>query len=205
MGPCPADAAQVRTATRIASVDLDGDGTADAVKLTDGGGECPHLLFAKLGQGYAAVALGQDEPPVTGAFAAKVPGRAGTLLVTRANHPRGGFQLRVYAAADSSLAELTVADEPLVPFVATDVEEHPLSVDCGEPGGDPTLVLTEAVPHEPHGIAFAWDVRQTTYTVTGTRLREEETEEVADNVLPRRLATAYPELRRHLMFRSCRA
>ena len=50
----------------------------------------------------------------------------GQLLVTRADHPRGGYQLRVYAAdGRRARPSSTVDGQPLVPFVATDVQEHP--------------------------------------------------------------------------------
>ena len=49
-------------------------------------------------------------------------------------HPRGGYQLRVYAADGEALTELEVDGQPLVPFVATDVAGAPVSVDCGDEG-----------------------------------------------------------------------
>jgi hypothetical protein len=88
-----------------------------------------------------------------------------------------------------------------LPFLATDVQEHPLSIDCGEGG----LVVTEAVAHEPVGVVAAWDIKRTTYVVDGLHLIPGATAEVADNVLPNQLASKYPDLVRHTAFTSCRA
>ena len=117
-----------------------------------------------------------------------MPGREGALLVTRQDHPRGGFQLRLYAAGPDELVELKTDDGPLVPFVAPDVQERPLSVDCADGG----VVLTEAVAHKPPGVIFAWDIQRTTYAVEGGEVTAGETEEIADNVLPAQLRRSTP-------------
>jgi hypothetical protein len=190
----------VDVARTLATVDLDGDGTPETVKVTGGGGDCPNTVFAQVGKRYLAAPADAD-PPVTNAFGVAVPGRPGKLLVTRSEHPRGGYQLRVYAAGSAGLAELKTGGRSLLPFVATDVQEHPLSVDCADGG----LVVTEAVPHEPPGVVAAWDVKRTTYAVDGLRLTPGATTEIADNVLPNELAKSYPDLVRHSAFTSCRA
>ena len=130
-----------------------------------------------------------------------VPGRKGELLVTRQDHPRGGFQLRVYAAGDGKLVELEADGHSLVPFVALDVQEHPLSIDCTNGG----VVITEAVAHEPPGVMFAWDIRRTPYVVDGTEVTAGKTEEIADNVLPGQLDAKYPDLVKYAAFKSCRS
>src|SRR3954469_11192662 len=116
VGACAADSAEVSGAKAVGTADLDGDGTADTVKVTAAGGECGNTLFAKLGDSYASTALGDDEPPVTSSFAVDLKGHEGQLFVTKADHPRGGYQLRVYAAASGQLAELEKDGQPLVPF-----------------------------------------------------------------------------------------
>ncbi len=199
VGGCAADSAQVTGAKTVASLDLNGDGTPDAVKLTAAGGECASTLFAKLGEGYVASAV-PAEPPVTSAFGVD-PGSGSGLLVTKADHPRGGYQLRVYAVGTDKLTELEVDGHALLPFVATDVQEHPWSIDCSADG----LVLTEAVAHQPPGIAAAWDIKQTTYAVDAGTVTAGPTKEVADNVLPKQLGAKYPELVKHSAFESCRA
>jgi hypothetical protein len=199
VGDCAADSAQVTGAKTLVSADLDGDGTSEAVKLTTPGGDCSNTLFAKLGAGYLATVV-PTEPPVSSAFAVD-PGSGGQLVVMKADHPRGGYQLRVYAADSDKLVELKPDGKTLLPFVATDVQEHPWSIDCSADG----LVFTEAVAHEPVGIAPAWDIKQTTYTLDGTTLTKGTTEEVADNVLPNELDQKYPDLVKHSAFKSCRA
>jgi hypothetical protein len=201
VGQCPTDAPAVTSARTVASADLDGDGKDDVVKLTAADGDCANLLFAKVGERYVTTRVPVGEPVLAKAFAVDVPGHEGALLVTRQVHPRGGFQLRVYAAGKDDLVELKVDGHSLVPFVALDVQEHPLSIDCTDGG----VVVTEAVAHEPHGVAFAWDIKRTSYTVDGTGVTAGETEEVADNVLPAQLEAKYPDLVKHTAFESCRA
>ena len=201
VGSCAGDSPEVTNARTLARVDLDGDGTAEAVKLTGGGGECANTVFARTGKGFVS-SDPVDGPPVTSALAVTAPGQDGQLLVTRAEHPRGGYQLRVYAAdGDDALTELEVDGNPLVPFVATDVQEHPLSIDCADGG----LVLTEAVLHEPMGAQPTWDITRTSYAVDGASVRMGTTEDVADNVCTAELGTKYPELVKHTAFASCGA
>ena len=66
-------------------------------------------------------------------------------------------------------------------------------------------MFTEAVAHEPVGIAPAWDIKQTTYAVDGTTVTKGATKEIADNVLPKDLEAKYPDLVKHSAFESCRA
>jgi len=201
VGRCPVDSPAVVSARTIATADLDGDGQSEAIKLTAPDGDCASLLFAKLGEGFAHAQMPIGAPPLSEAFAVEVPGREGALLVTRQDHPRGGFQLRVYAAGADELVELKADDHPLVPFVALDVQEHPLSIDCTDGG----VVLTEAVAHKPPGVVFAWDIQRTTYALEGAEVTAEETEEIADNVLPAQLEAKYPDLVDYAAFKSCRA
>ncbi|MCW2762269.1 MAG: hypothetical protein JWR85_2470 [Marmoricola sp.] len=199
VGPCPIDSPAVTSARTIATVDLDGDGQGDPVRLTRPDGDCASLLFAQVGDGFVEAQLPVGEPPLSTAFGVQVPGREGQLLVTRQDHPRGGFQLRVYAAGADDLAELKVDGHTLVPFVALDVQEHPLSVDCTAGG----VVITEAVAHEPAGVMFAWDIKRTSYAVDGSQVTPGASQEIADNVLQNQLAKTYPDLVKHTAFKSC--
>jgi hypothetical protein len=81
------------------------------------------------------------------------------------------------------------------------VQEHPLSVDCTNGG----VVVVEAVAHQPSGVAFAWDIKQTSYSLDGTAVTAGPTKEIADNVLPAQLDAKYPDLVKHTAFKSCRA
>jgi hypothetical protein len=188
------------TMENLVKLDVNGDGTAEQVGIATPQGCPPMLAVDGLGQ-VVATPLPEGQPPVRSAYGVDVPGRQGSLVVTRQDHPRGGYQLRVFALDNNSLAELTTNGETLFPFVATDVEEHPASIDCADDG----IVVTEAVPHEPVGIAPAWDVKQTTYTLRDGKVTAGPTQEVADNVLPKQLAGKYPDLVKHSAFASCRA
>ena len=201
VGQCPADSPAVVSARTITTADLDGDGKREEVKLSAPDGDCANLLFARVREGFVHAQMPVGAPPLSKAFAVEVPGREGALLVTRQDHPRGGFQLRLYAAGPDGLVELRTDDHPIVPFVALDVQERPLSVDCTDGG----VVLTEAVAHKPAGVMFAWDIQRTTYTVGEGEVTARKTEEIADNVLPAQLEAKYPELVHYSAFKSCRA
>ena len=180
-------------------LDLDGDGTREDVTLLTS--PCGVDLVSLSGSRSWSVALAADEPPVQQVYGVRVPGRRAELVVTRASHPRGGFQLRVYAAQGSRLVELRRGSETLLPFVATDVQEHPYSVTCGRDA----LVVTEAVAHEPAGVIAAWDVRRTTNALgSGADVTAGPTREVADNVLPAALRRDWRGLVRHDAFAGCR-
>ncbi len=200
VGGCAADAASVRKARPLTQADLDGDGAKEDVRLTGTGGECPSLVFAQVGESYVAGQIPVDAPPATSAFAVTVPGVTGDLVVTRQQHPRGGYQIRVFALGKDALVELRDGESPLLPFIATDVPERPLSIDCTAGG----LVKTEAVAHEPRGVIFAWDVRRTTYSLQGGAVTRESSKEIADNVLPAQLDKRFPELAKYSLFASCR-
>jgi hypothetical protein len=163
VGGCAADAPEVEQAETLGAVDLDGDGTPDQVRLTATGGKCGDLLFAELGTGYVATPLSADEPPVGSAFAIAPTWSEGQLLVTRADHPRGGYQLRVYTVDGETLTELTVDGNPPVPFVATDVTQGQARVDCSD-----------------EGIVVATGGQVTSYAVDGTRVSASTPNEKAD-------------------------
>ncbi len=201
VGGCAADSAVVQDARTLTTADLDGDGAEEDVRITASGGECPNVLFAQVGDSFATGQIDTNAPPVSAAFAVSVPEVAADLLVTRQQHPRGGFQIRVFTLDEDTLVEVRDGDSPLVKFIATDVQEHPLSIDCTDGG----LVLTEAVAHEPRGVMFAWDVRRTTYAVAPGAVSRESSEEIADNVLPAQLPRKFPQLVKYSMFESCRA
>ena len=198
-GSCSADDSALDRARTVTKADLEGDGTAEPVRLTAPGGACGDILLAT-GKVTYAVQLPAGGPPVRSAYAVQVPGRAGQLVVTRSEHPRGGYQLRVYAPSGNALTELRRGTEPLVPFVATDVQEQPLSIDC-RPGG---FVVTQAVAHEPSGVIFAWDVRRTTYDLADdATLSAGPEKEIKDNVLPAQLTRQWRDLVAHTAFASC--
>jgi hypothetical protein len=189
---------------QLTRADIDGDGVPEEVRLEPPSAkDCPYGLVAVTSGSKVILAAqpSDEDPPVTSAYAVAPQGQDEQLVVTKADHPRGGYQLRVYAAGSKELVELVSAGRPLLPFVALDVKEHPWSIDCSADG----LVFTEAVAHEPVGVAPAWDIKQTTYTLDGATLTEGPTKEIADNVLPQDLDAKYPDLVKHSAFESCRA
>ena len=103
-----------------AEVDLDGDGSPDKVLLTRDDAACPGVLFTTVkDRRYSAKVRDPAGLDLTSATRVSLPGREGDLLALRAEHPRGGFQVQVYAF-DDTLGEVTADGQPVVPFVATD-------------------------------------------------------------------------------------
>jgi hypothetical protein len=215
VGGCAADDAAVtgaRTLTQAppagpsvdpvpTRVDLDGDGRMDPVRVTAAAAEgCPGVLFAEVGDGFLVAPAVDGDPDALAGSAVRLPGARSDLLVTEQQHPRGGTQTRVYAAADRVLAELQDADgNPLVPFVATDTTPAPVSVTCTAAG----IVVTEAVARGKAGAAPTWDVRRTTYAVRDGRAERTAREQIADDVPPGRLRERFPELARAEVLADC--
>ena len=195
---CTAPDGAVRVATTLTDADLDGDGTVDAVGITNRKDPCPGQLFAEVGDTDASVPLPDGEPPVRSAFAVTVPGQEDQLVVTRQDHPRGGFQTRVFALEDDELVELQQEGQPLVPFVATDSQGQLNSIDCADEG----LVVTSAVPHEPGN--EGWDVTRTTYALDDGVVTVQGKPEVVESVPSASLQQQYPGLLLNAAFSSCR-
>lgn len=199
VGDCHLDNSSVTGARDLAQMDLTGDGEKTTVRLTGGGGDCPNVLFAKVGKRVLSTNLGAGQPPVGSATVIAVPGHNGQVLVTRQDHPRGGFQVRLFASSGGKLQELRSGMESLVPFVGTDTQAHFVSADCADGGID----VTQAVTHEPPGIAAAYDVNRTRITLNEGGVQVAAPVEIADNVLPAQLPVRFPALERNDMFRGC--
>lgn len=195
---CPSDAASVE----VARVDLDGDGTADPIGFAPATSRCAASVTASVAGHAGGVVLDDDLEIRPGtAFAITIPGREGEVAVLRQEHPRGGFQVVLLAwSAGAGLTTLNVDDRPVFPFVATDAESTPLSARCVDDG----FVITNARRHEPIGVAPAWDVDETRYTVNGTSTVAGHTTEVADNVLEKDFRTKYRALTSYSLFANCR-
>lgn len=185
------------------SLDLDGDGTADDVRIDAApvDGQCRDAVIASVG-GHETVAPLAGELPVSSKdlAAVRVPGRTGDLLLVTAQHPRGGFQATLYGYADGALVALTVDGQPIFPFVATDAPSTPMAATCTDGGFE----VTVGRRHEPIGVAPAWDVDRTTYVVDGTTVTKGATTEVADNVLEKDFRTTYRALLSYSLFANCR-
>ena len=143
----------------LTEADVDGDGTAEEIRLTRASGDCGAAVIASRESPEVAMWVSEvpaEDPPVTSAFAIAPTWSDGQLLVTRADHPRGGYQLRIYTVEGESLTELTVDGQPLVPFVATDVSQGQARVDCSD-----------------DGFVVVAGQQQTTYAVDGTDVSAE--------------------------------
>ena len=86
-------------------------------------------------------------------------------------------------------------DQPLVPFVATDVRPTSATVDCQ----DSTIVVDQAVA----GSGGTWDVRRTTYTVDGSTATQTGTKVVASKLTPKGVDQLMPA--GAAVFPSCRS
>jgi hypothetical protein len=186
-----------------ATVDLDGDGTADAVRVDDAvrEGTCADSVVAEINGTEVVAAMEYGLPVSAGDMSAvRLPGRTGDLLLITAQHPRGGFQAILYGYADGRLEELTAGGAGLFPFVATDSLSDPLSARCVENGFE----ILRARAHEPAGVVHAWDIDRTTYTLDGNTVTKGAPTKVADNVLDKQLHRTYRPLTRYSLFANCR-
>ncbi|HEX2895061.1 MAG TPA: hypothetical protein VHO29_13770 [Marmoricola sp.] len=178
--------------------DLDGDGRPETVDYVDTPG-C-QALRAEVGGKSVTAPVAGDMALRQGELAAvQIPGRTGQLVLARQEHPRGGFQARLYGYADGTLEELTAEGKPIFDFIATDVLTTPTAATCTNDG----FIVTQARRHQPIGIVPAWDVFRTTYEVDGNVVRPGPTTKVADNVLEKDFATTYADLVHYSLFKDC--
>lgn len=185
----------------VSDPDLDGDGAADSVEFV-AHRDCPGAFVAHVGEENFVVQIREEQPVrAEDMQVLELPGRTGEVLLVTVQHPRGGFQARLFGYADGAFEELTVDGDPIFGFVATDTNSSPLSASCVDGG----FAVSEAVAHEPIGVVPAWDVFRTTYAVDGNSVTKGPREEVADNVLDAELETTYRALTRHRLFEDCRA
>ncbi|MGI9156254.1 MAG: hypothetical protein ACR2FG_06400 [Marmoricola sp.] len=200
VGKCAETDPVIKQAPVVGRADLDGDGSSEDVRRTVlDANDCPDYLFARVGDRLVGAPLGQTSAPPDGLGTVKVPGRDSELLVVRATHPRGGFETHLFGYADGMLTEVRDGNgNPVVPFVATDTRGGYVSATCG----DNAIVVRQAVTHTPPGVAFAWDIRETTYRLDGTTATRAGRHEIKDNVLPQALTKSYPALVHRQMFKT---
>ncbi len=185
----------------VATADLDGDGSAQAVRLTGpGNGACAHRLLGP--GGVAADVNGLDLVPGT----AKVVhleghGAADLVLVSAEPHPRGGAQAHLFGSGGATgLTEVTADGQPVVPFVATDGGAAPMTATCTEDGG---IGIVTARTHEPPGIVLAWDVTETSYALEDGRAVPKGKSSVAEAAADPTLRKEHPELFDGSLFSDC--
>jgi hypothetical protein len=130
-----------------------------------------------------------------------VPGSDRPVVLTREDHPRGGYQLHLYVELPGGPHELTdVHHNPVIPFVATDTRPGtPVSADCTKDG----FAVTEAQPTKPAGVMFAWDVHRTSYSVSGDQAVPLREVTLATSVPDEQLRRDMPELFSRSMFTHC--
>jgi hypothetical protein len=191
-GEC--DAAAFADARAEAAGRLQGaDGTVAEVKLTAAGdGPCAHGLVARTDSGTSGVDVsGLDLDPRTAALVSPGGGAPELLRVDGAAHPRGGFQPHLFVLEDDGLAEVTLAGEPVLPFVATDGGAKPSAATCS---GDGEIELLEVRTSKPPGVVMAWDVYRSTYPVGSGELEPAQPELVRDHAADPILRREMPEL-----------
>lgn len=195
---CPLDQSAVRVAV---SADLDGDGSAETVDYANTP-TCPGgpTLRAEVAGKQVSAPIGDDTSLREGEiWAVQIPGRTGDLVLVKQQHPRGGFQARLFGYADGRFEQLTAEGKPVFGFIATDVMTNPTAVTCTDGG----FTATQARAHEPIGVVPAWDIDRTTYTVDGNTVTKGATSEVADNVLDRQLQRDPSNLVNYPFFENC--
>lgn len=201
-GGCPAASAVVRHARVLVRADLDGDGRADTLAVTGPHGACRDTLVAHVGDRVASLRLGRVRLDPASVTLVQLPGRRGLLVGARQAHPRGGFQVHLFGYGSGRLRELLDGQgNPLVPFVATDAGATPVSAGCGHDA----VLVEKAVTHRPAGLVPTWDVRRTSFTVSGARVTGERSRTVASGLTPARLRQRFPNLVGHVLFRDCAA
>ena len=129
----------------------------------------------------------------------RLDGLAQPLLVTRAEHARGGAQTRVYVGGAVELTD--TSGNPLVPFTATDsrATAH-VSITCVTGG----LQVTTATPTVPGGVLVAWDIDRTTYRVDLSGAHASGHERLATSVPERTLRAKWSDLAHDRLFVGCR-
>lgn len=186
----------------VARADLTGDGHPSPVRLTasSGPGPCAHRLLARGGAwadvgGLDLVARKATTVHLRG------PGAPDLVLVYAKPHPRGGSQPHVFGAGgDAGLVEITSGGRPVVPFVATDGGNPPMTATC-TPGGGIAVLTGKA--HQPPGIILAWDVTETSYDIKGGHAVETGSRLVQKAAADPLLRKYHPELFDGSLFASC--
>lgn len=133
--------------------------------------------------------------------AIRLPGAQDPVVLTRQEHARGGYQLHLYVELPGGPRELTDVDHnPVIPFVATDTTPAtPVSADCTRDG----FAVTDAQPTKPRGVMFGWDVRRTSYSVTGGEAVPLRQQKLRTSVPDAQLRKDMPELYARTMFAHC--
>ena len=179
----------------VARGNFDEHGGRDTVRLFGpGSGPCANGLVLRDGAGASGVDVsGMDLDPAS-VRAERLHGSGAALLVTTSRSvARGGVQphLFVTGGQGGDLVEVVKDGRPLLPFVATDGGGQPTTATC-EPDGQ--VALWTATPAQPPGIVLAWDVRKTTYRITGGKAEQVSSDLVEDATIDPTMRKKMPQL-----------
>ncbi|RYE81357.1 MAG: hypothetical protein EOO74_00705 [Myxococcales bacterium] len=182
-------------ARALTTLDLDGDGTEEELKLGVGA-SCAGVLLAQVGEGHVSgqVSTTALVPPVR---VLRLTGASADLFTTRETHPRGGFQMHVFGLQGSAITELMVDGAPLVPFVATDTSGPGTSARCTPGQG------IEVLSAVPESMGNRLDVTSRVFTITEGKVAAAAPRTVAEQVQPAEAMKKFPGLRTHAMFANC--
>jgi hypothetical protein len=123
------------------------------------------------------------------------------VLLYAKPHPRGGSQPHLFGAGGKAgLVEVTAGGRPVLPFVATDGGNAPMTATCTPDGG---IAVLTGKAHQPPGIILAWDVTETSYDVKGGRAVETGSQLVQKAAADPLLRKYHPELFDGSLFASC--
>lgn len=178
VGGCRADSAAVRHAAPVARLG------SEQVRLTTDSA-CPGYLLTGAGATLQALRVHTNSGTLDPGSARALRMGGAWMLAIKELAPRDGYQWHLISRDASGLREIGDS-HPVLPFVATDAESAHASTACSKDA----VALTEATPHQPPGVAFAWDVFTTTITPTSVGTRTKTT----DNVLPQDVPHRFPAL-----------
>ena len=190
-GDCRADDPAPDDGDVIAEADIDGSGAMNEIAHVpeDADGPCANSLFTTFDGEPSAVSLGDASLDQDSVEVVQLRGTDRQLLVAHEkSHPRGGYLVHLYGAADGQLGEVLADGEPVVGFVATDGGMLPATAECTNDGGIATVTATT---HEPPGIVLAWDVKRATYSLDGNVAGQTSSRQI-------RKAAADPLLRKEM-------
>ncbi len=193
-GDCRADDPSLEQAAVLADVDLDGSGVPAEVGWVppETASPCSGSLVATLDGEVTALRLGDTVLEADSARVVQLSGSGRQLLLVHADqHPRGGYDLRLFGADEGRLGEALQDGRPLLGFVATDGGAAPATATCTPEGG---IALFEARTHEPPGIVLAWDVYRTTYSLDGMTAVRVGEDQVRDGIADPTLRKEMPQL-----------
>jgi hypothetical protein len=147
----------------VPAADLDGDGRADGVRLTTGGG-CGDEVVATVDRRLTRVRVPGGLASVRVTVVHRAGGRPDLLMVAGRTTRSGQQQPRLYGVHAGVLAEVTVAGEPWLPLLDATRGAAPREASCATGG---RVVVLTAQASRPPGIVLAWDLTRTTYDVRG--------------------------------------